>query len=186
MPTLITNHGTVLKPLTRRRQKLVESAIAYALSLARQRSLATGERIDDLRSAAFWGLVRAACTFDFSLNIKFTTYADKWIRHSFQQHAKDTRGLGRHGPRSYTSIDIEAVGVHVKVDAPEVTESVEDMFALMTRNMDARLVRIARMRLLDGMGLKEIGEQEGVTKERIRVLMQNAVAHMQVVGRTLK
>jgi len=166
----------------------------YAFRYARK----TSHPADDLVQAGSIGLLIAAKKFDPTFGTKFSTYASWWILNSIHRHieaevaahkgcsAKDAR---RHNTpqASILSLDYEFEGLHDPntetlhdIVADDSATSVDDAAAaselrrVLEREMSAfpeRTQKIMRRRFVDDLTLEEIGDEVGLTRERVRQIV---------------
>lgn len=140
-------------------QQLVLDHIPLALKMARRRSLSAPPNVslDDLRSAAYMGLVDAACRFDPSRGFAFATYARLRIDGEMTDHMRSSL----FGSETRPIMDGEDFPCPPEPDIPPVDLSC----------LDDREVRIVRLHYFDNRTLKEIGFSEGVGESRISQIL---------------
>lgn len=77
-----------MKVLTKQQQKLVEDNLNLAYTYVHKYGYKYGFEFDDAVSIAFVGLVKAAASFDFYKNFKFSTYAFVCINNEFRTEGR--------------------------------------------------------------------------------------------------
>lgn len=140
-------------------QKLVLDHIPLALKMARRRSFSAPPNVslDDLRSAAYMGLVDAASRFDPSRGFAFATYARLRIDGEMTDHMRSSL----FGPETRPITDGEDFPHPSSPEPPHVDLSC----------LDSREARIVRLHYFDNRTLKEIGVSEGVGESRISQIL---------------
>lgn len=140
-------------------QQLVLDHIPMALKMARRRSFSAPPNIslDDLRSAAYMGLVDAASRFDPSRGFAFATYARLRIDGEMTDHMRSSL----FGSETRPLMDGEDFPAPPEPELPLVDLSC----------LDVRESRIVRLHYFDNRTLKEIGVSEGVGESRISQIL---------------
>lgn len=140
-------------------QQLVLDYIPLALKMARRRSLSAPAHIsfDDLKSAAYMGLVDAANRFDPSRGFAFSSYARLRIDGEMTDHMRS----------SFLGSEIRLLTQGEDFPGPFGPEPPQvDLSCL-----DSREARIVRLHYFDNRTLKEIGVSEGVGESRISQIL---------------
>jgi RNA polymerase sigma-B factor len=151
---------------------LVESHIGLAVSLAhrygRQR-----DSMDDVRQAAFEGLVRAAQRFDPHRGVQFSTYATACISGHLKRHFRDTTWrvhVPRRDQERYLHVRRCTDDLAVELGASPTTEQVADRLGLSVDEVVEALAvgAVAQPSSLDGAerGAVGLGGREGLTDDR--------------------
>lgn len=119
----------------------------------------SGYDIQDLISIGYIGLVKAAKSFKPELGFQFSTLATICIRHEISRELKKSRLTKK--PEELT-IDIEGV---------------EDghFWDLVPENLDDKEKTILKMRLIDNLTFREIGDKVGCTKAWASKKYQNII-----------
>lgn len=120
------------------------------------------------------GLLNACRKFDHSLNLKFSTYAYKCIIHSILSGRRRQR---RFNERYSTSHHID---INKKLDASDEVEepldypTCSEWLNVQQESLSPRLRQIISERK-QGLTLREIAQNIGLTKERVRQLQVEAI-----------
>lgn len=140
-------------------QQLVEKYIPLANKLAYQKktSLPSFIDIDEIKSAAYLGLVEAASRFD-PLRGSFSTYAYPRIMGAIQDYLRELNWCKKRQPLE----DVET-----KPD-----RNCEDVFEILTMDFDTNAKAIMRHYFIDEYSMKEVGHKFGVSESRISQLIK--------------
>jgi len=167
-----------------------------------------GDRFrEDLQQEGVIALYRAVDLFDIGRGLRFSTYAAHWLKQAFHSwlydHASTVRipvymrkAMNRVA-RGEDCDDLneatlerarrlnEQVTRHIdevthidEEPEPEPPDELPERLAEALADLPERERRIVRQRYWEGMTLREIGELEGVTIERIRQLLLRALPKM--------
>ncbi len=131
---------------------------------------------DDARQVASLGLLRAAELYDPASGYKFTTYAGYWIRQFLMRagrYAPVVRCKAKKGrPPTCFRLDPDR---HDPVAPEGPCPSEVDEVCDALRFLGPRLRHVIELRFLEGWTLEEIGQELGVTRERVRQLERQAL-----------
>lgn len=146
---------------------------------------------DDLQAHGTFGLMTAINRFDVNRDLQFSTYATAWIRASLYRSIKQLgstvrRAYWRKGLTDVISLETEVAENLTLGDTLTVPEiegdeewdhgiSNERLLAAQS-NLSSRLQVVIRERFYNGKTLKRIGEENGLSRERIRQLEKMALA----------
>jgi len=137
-------------------------------------------------------LIRAVEKFDFSRGNKFSTYASWAIMKNFARSIPEEK---RRKERYVTGHEeMFEAAPDMRSDEQEMVSSVEQTKHRVNRlleYLDPRERQIIRMRAgldtySEGMTLEEIGQQLGITKERVRQLNVRIMAKQRDIAREQK
>lgn len=137
------------------------------------------------------GLLKAAAKFDVNQGVRFSTYAQWWVRAEMQSHViahhSVVRGrqVKRRGQRlnPHATISIHRNGYTILDGMPDDSRSPEELTALSVdcsrlssamHGLNEREASILRRRF-DDETLDAIGTDYGISKERVRQIEQGAV-----------
>ena len=162
------------------RNQIIEANLRLVVSLAKPRASISGE-LQDLISDGNMALIRAVEKFDYMLGNKFSTYATWAIRRSL---ARSIPSAATHRKRFCNGMDEAIAASPDRGDSRSDDEAAGDewrgklqqMFGQLTRREKYIVVR--RFGLVpDGQRktLQAIGDEIGVTKERVRQLEHRAI-----------
>ena len=169
------------------KNKNVQANLRLVVSIAK-RHVGTSGDLFGLISDGNVSLMRAVDKFDYARGFKFSTYSHWAIRKNFARSIPDEF---KHRERFRTSSD-EIFTSHQDARADHLAEEIdqqvrEDQVLKILHSLDDREQQIIVMRFGLGRGseprtLKEVGEELGVTKERIRQLELRALAKLRTAA----
>lgn len=161
-------------------QKLVEKYMPLANKLAYQKLKQMPKFIDieDLRSAAYLGLVEAASRFDPKMGIAFSTFAYPRIFGAIQDFLREQRNQGwmTRGDRSQlASLDStatdEACPLKDTIEA-RPQDDTEDCFDVISIGLEPQAKEVLRHYFIDDLSMKEVGAKFKVSESRISQLVK--------------
>jgi RNA polymerase primary sigma factor/RNA polymerase sigma factor len=165
------------------KNKIVQANLRLVVSIAKRHVGPSGDFFA-LISDGNVSLMRAVEKFDYARGFKFSTYAHWAIRKNFARSIPDEF---KHRERFRTSSD-EVFTAHQDVRADHLAEEIdqqnrEDQIHKILHTLDEREQQIIMLRFgldrnKEPRTLKEVGEELGVTKERIRQLELRALAKL--------
>lgn len=165
------------------KNKIVQANLRLVVSIAKRHVGASGD-LFTLISDGNVSLMRAVDKFDYSRGFKFSTYAHWAIRKNFARSIPDEF---KHRERFRTSSD-EVFQGREDERADHLAKEIDQQaratqIGKILDTLDEREQQIIAMRFGLGQGaeprtLKEVGEELGVTKERIRQLELRALAKL--------
>ncbi len=162
---------------------LVEQYVPLAKKLAYQKKKVLPRFIDveDLRSAAYMGLVEAASRYDNTLGVAFSTYAYPRISGAIHDYLRQ-QGYVKDGCYSTVrSLDamISDDASLVDMIASKEDTSAEECFDSMTVDLDDKAKSVLRHYFIDECSMKEVGQKFGVSESRISQLISEYKSHIQ-------
>jgi len=165
------------------KNKIVQSNLRLVVSIAK-RHVASSDDFFALVSDGNMSLIRAVEKFDYSRGNKFSTYASWAIMKNF---ARTIPSEFKHRDRFRTTTEELFIARQDDRRDPYLEETVQrsrqrELSKIMNR-LDDREQKIITARFGLGRGdepltLKEVGEEMGVTKERIRQLEARALSKL--------
>jgi RNA polymerase sigma factor (sigma-70 family) len=159
-------------------QQLVEQYIPLANKLANQakRTLPRFIDIEDLKSAAYLGLVEAGSRFNAELGIKFSTFAYPRVFGSIYDYLREQGWVKKGDLSRMFSLD------SVRSDDKECSllntleakseGDTEECFEAITIKLDDHAKKVLRCYFIDDFSMKEVGEKFGVSESRISQLIK--------------
>ncbi len=170
------------------KDRLIACNLRLVVSIAKKR-VGLADNFFELLSDGNMSLIRAVEKFDYSRGNKFSTYASWAIMKNFARSIPDEK---HHRERYLTGND------QMFDAAPDRRSSELEVLArqdqrvqqvnLLLEQLPPREREIIRMRAgldnySEGMTLEEIGQQLGITKERVRQLNVRAMKNLQTLAR---
>jgi RNA polymerase sigma factor (sigma-70 family) len=172
------------------KDQLINCNMRLVVSIAK-RHTGLSENFFELLSDGNMSLIRAVEKFDFSRGNKFSTYATWAIMKNYARSIPEEK---RRRERYVTGHeDLFEVAPDTRTDEQECLASAEQNSHRVNRlldYLDARERQIIRMRAgldnSEGMTLEEIGQQLGITKERVRQLNVRIMNKLRTIAREQK
>jgi RNA polymerase sigma factor (sigma-70 family) len=170
------------------KDRLISANMRLVANIAKKHAAqSAGENFWELMSDGNMSLIRAVEKFDYSRNFKFSTYASWAIMKNFARsipeeiHRRERFVTGHE--------DVFDAAPDVRTDEHEVVAATERATSCVNRlleYLEPREREIIRMRAgLDdhakNMTLEEIGQQFGITKERVRQLNARAMKKLKEI-----
>lgn len=183
---------------TKARNELLEANLKFVFDVAKRYS-GRGVPMGDLISEGNLGLIKAIEKFDESNDVKFISYAVWWIRHSMLdaiQKRKLTESVELESGVSNDNVfaakladdeDDEVDGYNPSLfeDEGDTRDKMNKQNALMNKmfsSLNQREMKVINHYFgIDGnkkMNLIEIGEELGITSERVRQIKGSAIKKM--------
>jgi len=170
------------------KDQLIKSNMRLVVNIAKKH-VSPAENVFELLSDGNMSLIRAVEKFDFGRGFKFSTYASWAIIKNFARSIPDEkhrreRFVTGHEDVFEAAPDVRSDEHEMLVTQERATHSVNRLLEYL----EPRERDIIRMRAgLDdhhkGMTLEEIGQQFGITKERVRQLNQRAMNKLRAIAR---
>jgi RNA polymerase primary sigma factor len=166
---------------------LINSNMRLVVNIAR-RHAGQAENFFELLSDGNMSLIRAVEKFDASRGFKFSTYASWAIMKNFARSIPDEKHRRERFVTGHE--EVFEIAPDVRTDEHEAVANKERATASINRlleKLEPREREIIRMRAgLDnhakGMTLEEIGQQFGITKERVRQLNARAMKKLRTMA----
>lgn len=170
--------------LVQTRNKIIESNLRLVVSLAKRFASTNIGDFDEFVGAGNASLIRAVERFDYRRGFRFSTYAYQAIQRSiFDVYQKDRRQRERFIADGNDAI-CDSMGDAGEADRQEIREAESKRTAVkLMGELDSRERRIVHAHFGIGRGneassLRVIGDELGLSKQRIRQLLQRALAKM--------
>src|SRR5438132_1476517 len=170
------------------KDQLISSNMRLVVAIAKRHAAQT-DNFFELLSDGNMSLIRAVEKFDYSRGNKFSTYASWAIMKNFARSIPEEK---RRRERYLTGHeDMFEIAPDTRTDEQEIVTSAEQTKHRVNRlleYLDPRERQIIRMRAgldsySEGMTLEEIGQQLGITKERVRQLNVRIMAKLRNIAR---
>ncbi len=159
-------------------QELVEQYVPLANKLAYQKKKSLPKFIDveDLKSAAYMGLVEAATRYDESKGVAFSTFAYPRIFGEIHDYLRKQGWIKRCDLTPMISLDSACCGeedcVLKDTIAGKPADNTEECFEVITFNLDHQAKAVLRHYFIDDYSMKEVGEKFGISESRISQLVK--------------
>jgi RNA polymerase sigma factor (sigma-70 family) len=150
------------------REKLILDYMPLANKLAWDRTRVTPASVtfDDLKSAAYMGLVDAANKYDSSRGTPFGPYARIRISGEITDYLREIWSR--------------------ETSCEEVIETIPDVYTVnydelledVTKSLTAIGQKLVRMYYVEGLTMREIGESEGITESRVSQILKDCRGKM--------
>ena len=170
---------------------LISCNMRLVVAIAK-RHAAQSDNFFELLSDGNMSLIRAVEKFDYSRGNKFSTYASWAIMKNFARSIPEEK---KRRERYVTgSEDAFTATPDMRTDEQEIVSSVEQTKHRVNRlleYLEPREQQIVRMRAgldsySEGMTLEEIGQQLGITKERVRQLNVRIMTKLRTIAKEQK
>lgn len=159
--------------------QLVEQYVPLANKLAYQKKKSMPRCIDieELRSAAYLGLVEAASRYNAALGVCFSTYAYPRISGAITDYLRELGWMKRGGTYNILSLNapmVEDEGMVLgdTVADKEEKHDQEEILEVISLKMDDQAKAVLRHYFIDELSMKEVGARFGVTEGRISQLIK--------------
>jgi RNA polymerase sigma factor (sigma-70 family) len=169
--------------LSEEQQKLVTDNLPLAYHYCKKRPIPGLDR-DENESEALFCLTRAAANFDPALGYKFSTFAwSVWINHRKDAHRQsqmETKGYLT-AQTAYHDDKAKMFDPQDKQPGPdEIAEKKDELEDKLKRFsvLDLRAKEVLQKRM-EGKTLFEIGQELGITRERVRQIEKSAIYRIQ-------
>ncbi|MBO5157177.1 MAG: sigma-70 family RNA polymerase sigma factor [Prevotella sp.] len=159
------------------KERLVEENMGFVVAMAKEYAN-KGVAFDDLVSEGYIGLIKAAGKYDGTKGAKFTSYAANYVRQSMMQ----ALGINDCPLNDNASTRLESMA-----SREEETDTMAELAAVSGNLADALNVLNERERTVIAhcygvgkqlMTFAEIGEEMGLSRERVRQIRKKALRHL--------
>jgi RNA polymerase sigma factor (sigma-70 family) len=133
-------------------------------------------RLEEIKSAAYFGLLDAASRYEESKNDRFEHYARHRIQGEIKDYLRQCTWGGRARPVYGWSLDVPVFGGRSRRPislneglAAGVAEATDghEMFTALIRGLPERIRNMFRMYYIDGLTMKAIAERMGMSESRV-------------------
>ena len=151
---------------------------------------------DDILSAAREGLCIAAKKFKPERDVHFSTYASFWVLGRIlnylkmawgtpQMKANPNRRSTKQGDYVFCLDDVKN-NICFSVNGTEKRICDDNLVKKILATLPSRLVGVLKAHYMDGYNMREIGDQMGLTRERVRQLRNEGLELAAVEARKLQ
>jgi RNA polymerase sigma factor (sigma-70 family) len=173
------------------KEQLINANMRLVINIAKRHAAQT-DNFFELQSDGNMSLIRAVEKFDFGRGFKFSTYASWAIMKNFARSIPDEKHRRERFVTGHE--EVFEVAPDTRTDEHEIVATQERATHSVNRlleYLEPREREIIRMRAgLDdhhkGMTLEEIGQQFGITKERVRQLNARAMKKLKTIAEAQK
>jgi RNA polymerase sigma factor (sigma-70 family) len=168
-----------------KRDELFEQYIPLANKIAckKHKNMPKCVQLDELKSAAYFGLLDAATKYNPAKHDQFPVYARIRILGEINDYLRRCTWGGRNHPFYGWSLDVPVYGCNSRrprsledclADSPEAaTNEAEEFFLDLTKSLPQNVRNILRYYYLDNLTMKEISLIEGLCESRVSQLMSH-------------
>jgi len=157
--------------------------LANKIACRKHRDMPKCVQLDELKSAAYFGLLDAATKYEEAKHEQFPVYARIRILGEINDYLRRCTWGGRNRQFYGWSLDVPVYGNRSRrpvpleeglTDVPGVSEmEAEELFSDLTKSLPLRVRNILRYYYLDGLTMKEISLIEGMCESRVSQLMSH-------------
>lgn len=150
--------------------------LANKMAYQKKRSLPNFVDIEELKSAAYLGLVEAANRFDPSFGVAFSTFAYPRIFGAIHDYLREQGWLKRGDSNQMMSLDIcSEDGECVLRDLVPARKSgrIEEILEVISLDLDDQAKNIIKHYFVEEYSMKEVGEKFGISESRISQLIKS-------------
>lgn len=159
-------------------QELIVQYVPMADKLAfkKKRVLPKFIDVEELKSAAYLGLVEAANRFDEKFGVAFSTFAYPRIFGAIHDYLREQGWVKDGKYNSFLSLDSLSsedgeLSYKDAIESKPESKS-EECFDLITHNLDDQGKEVIRNYFLDEYSMKEIGEKWDISESRVSQLIK--------------
>jgi RNA polymerase sigma factor for flagellar operon FliA len=164
-------------------QTLVLNYVPLANKLAHQKkkTLPNFVDVEDLKSAAYLGLVEAANRFDPTLGVAFSTFAYPRIFGAIYDYLREQGWFKRGDKTTMMSLDVfDDNQCSLKDLVPAKCESnINELFEVVTLDFDDQAKNIIKLYFVEEYSMKEVGDIIGLSESRVCQLVKSYKGKMQ-------
>lgn len=148
---------------------LVETHIELANKLANKKKRSLPRRIDieELKSAAYLGLVEAALRFNAGRGVSFVTFAYRRIWGAMNDYLRE---LGVITVSLDSSTEDES-SLADTIVAPAAPVNCEEVLEVVANGLENQAKEVLRLYFYEDVPMKEVGKKFGVTESRVSQIL---------------
>lgn len=158
--------------------QLVEQYVPWANKLANRKKKSLPKFIDleEVKSAAYLGLVEAASRYKPELNVEFTTFSYPRIWGAIHDYLREQGWMKRGEYQQMLSLDVpntesENGNLSDMIEA-KPQDDTEECFEVITLKLGYQAKEVLRHYFIDEYSMKEVGDKFGVSESRISQLIK--------------
>jgi RNA polymerase sigma factor (sigma-70 family) len=165
--------------MTSVQQQLVLQYVPLANKLAYQkkRTLPNFIDIEELKSAAYLGLVEAASRYNPDFGVAFSTFAYPRVFGAIYDYLRDLGHSVRCVSLDVPSTEDEACDLKDTIASP-VERNNSEFLEVVGVDLDGQAEQILRLYFIEEYSMKEVGLRLGVTESRISQLIKRYKQHI--------
>lgn len=164
------------------RNALIEAYLPLANKIAFEKKKCLPRRVDldDLKSAAYFGLVDAATKFDPARSTSFGTYAKFRIMGEIADFIRESCRDNERCPVSLDTPDESGSCMAACIPQGEPCKDFKEIFDDATKTLTNIDKNIMVMYYLDDLSMKEIGVKIGVSESRVSQILKRSKDKVQM------
>jgi RNA polymerase sigma factor (sigma-70 family) len=157
--------------------------LANKIACKKQRNMPKCVQLEELKSAAYFGLLDAATKYDPEKHDQFPVYARIRILGEINDYLRRCTWGGRNRQFYGWSLDVPVYGCRSRRPVPldeglceqqkMAASEAEEFFVDLTKSLPQKVRNILRYYYLDGLTMKEISLIEGLCESRVSQLMSH-------------
>ena len=136
--------------------------LARKIAARRKRTIPAQVSLDELRSAAYMGLVDASKRYDGTQ--AFATFASPRIEGAITDYLRELRWGSRRSPVKTQAVEDEG--------REESREQYDDLFEVVTKPANSRVRNILKLHFMEGESQTDIASRLGVTRQSVSQSIQ--------------
>jgi RNA polymerase sigma factor (sigma-70 family) len=165
--------------------------LANKIACKKHKDMPKCVQLDELKSAAYYGLLDASTKYNPAQNDQFAAYASIRILGEINDYLRRQTWGGRNSHFYGWSLDVPVYGCRTRrpfpldeglVDSPEALSlEAEEFFLDLTKSLPQKVRNIMRYYYLDNLTMKEISLIEGLCESRVSQLMSQSKKVLQKI-----
>lgn len=156
-------------------KELVEQHVLFADKLAAQKKKMLPKFIDieEIKSAAYMGLVEAANRYNPNIGVKFTTFSYPRIFGAIHDYLREQKWVKSNDCKKMYSLDFsyEYENLHQSISS-DPSNKIDELFEEITFNLNDQSKQIMKSYFICDNSMKEVGEQFGISESRVSQIIK--------------